>query len=153
MSPDILLLVAMAALLGFMFWSSRRRAKRMKTEQEAKARAMVPGVKVLMQGGLYGTIVAYDADDLSKPARIELAPGVEVEVHSQGILRVVDEPDETVTEDEFLEAETDQAEYAADVAGGYTSSISADEARERAKSAEAADDAAPDAEPRDKPQA
>ena len=34
---DIVLLVAMAALLVFMFWSSRRRAKRMKDEQEAKA--------------------------------------------------------------------------------------------------------------------
>jgi preprotein translocase subunit YajC len=40
---------AMAALLVFMFWSSRRRAKRMKDEQEAKARAMLPGVKVLLQ--------------------------------------------------------------------------------------------------------
>ena len=56
------LLVAMAALLVFMFWSSRRRAKRMKDEQEAKARAMLPGVKVLLQGGLYGTLVEYDGD-------------------------------------------------------------------------------------------
>ena len=44
----------MAALLVFMFWSSRRRAARMKAEQEAKSRAMLPGVKVLLQGGLYG---------------------------------------------------------------------------------------------------
>ena len=49
---DWILLVAMAALLVFMFWSSRRRAARMKAEQEAKSRAMVPGVKVLLQGGL-----------------------------------------------------------------------------------------------------
>ena len=46
---DWILLVAMAALLVFMFWSSRRRAKRMKDEQEAKARAMLPGVKVLLE--------------------------------------------------------------------------------------------------------
>lgn len=148
MPQEYLLLIALAVLLVFMFWSSRRRANRMKAEQEAKVQQMVPGVKVLLQGGLYGTIVAYDAEDLSKPARVELAPGVEVEVHSQGILRIVDEPTETVTEEEFLEAETDQAEYAADVASGFTSSISADEARERADDA-----SAPDADTRDKPQA
>ena len=141
---DIVLLVAMAALLVFMFWSSRRRAKRMKEEQEAKARAMLPGVKVLLQGGLYGTLVEYDGEDLSKSARVELAPGMEVEVHSQAILRVVDETEETVTEDEYLEAEADQAEYAADVADGEVTSISDDRA--------AADTATDKTEPGDKPQ-
>ena len=142
---DIVLLVAMAALLVFMFWSSRRRAKRMKDEQEAKARAMLPGVKVLLQGGLYGTLVEYDGEDLSKSARVELAPGMEVEVHSQAILRVVDETEETVTEDEYLEAEADQAEYAADVADGEVTSISDDRA--------AADTATDKTEPGDTPQA
>lgn len=142
---DIVLLVAMAALLVFMFWSSRRRAKRMKDEQEAKARAMLPGVKVLLQGGLYGTLVEYDGEDLSKSARVELAPGMEVEVHSQAILRVVDETEETVTEDEYLDAEADQAEYAADVADGEVTSISDDRA--------AADTATDKTEPGDKPQA
>lgn len=126
MPMDILLLVAMAALLVFMFWSSRRRAQRVKAEQEAKQRAMVPGVKVLLQGGLYGTLVEFDGEDLSKPVRVELAPGVEVEVHSQAILRTVE--DEPVTEDDFIEAEADQAEYAADVADGEIRSITEDRA-------------------------
>ncbi len=146
MSPDILLLVAMVALLAFMFWSSRRRAQRVKAEQEAKSRAMLPGVKVLLQGGLYGVLVEYDAEDLSKSARVELAPGMEVEVHSQAILRVVDETEETVTEDEFIEAEESEAEYVADVASGQISSISDDQARDRAA-------AASDTEPGEKPQA
>ncbi|MBN9214257.1 MAG: preprotein translocase subunit YajC [Microbacterium sp. SCN 70-200] len=139
---DWILLVAMAALLIFMFWSSRRRAARMKAEQEAKSRAMIPGVKVLLQGGLYGTLVEYDGEDLSKSARVALAPGFEVEVHSQAILRVVEE--ETLTEDDFIEAEADQAEYAADVADGEITSLSDDQAADRA--------AASDAEPGDKPQ-
>ncbi len=145
---DWILLVAMGALLIFMFWSSRRRATRVKAEQEAKSRAMVPGVKVLLQGGLYGTLVEYDGEDLSKSARVELAPGMEVEVHSQAILRVVDETEETVSEDEFLEAEADQAEYDADVVGGEISSLSDDQAVARAH----ATDSAP-ADPEDKPQA
>ena len=92
------LLILLAALLVFMFWSSRRRTKKMKEEQEKKALQMLPGVKVLLQGGIYGTIVEYDAEDLSRPAIIELAPGVEIEVHSQAILRAVE--DEPVLEDE-----------------------------------------------------
>lgn len=131
---DILLLVAMAALLIFMFWSSRRRSQKAKAEQEAKARAMLPGVKVLLQGGLYGVLVEYDGEDLSKSARVELAPGMEVEVHSQAILRVVDEDTDTVSEDEFIEAEEEQAEYIADVADGEITSVSDDQARERAAS-------------------
>ena len=92
---DYGLIIVLLVLLGFMFWSSRRRMARAKVEQEAKARAMVPGVKVLLQGGLYGTLLQYNADDLSQSARVELAPGVVVEVHSQAILRVVDPVDET----------------------------------------------------------
>lgn len=142
MPMDILLLVAMAALLVFMFWSSRRRSQRTKAEQEAKSRAMLPGVKVLLQGGLYGRLVEYDAVDLSKSARVELAPGMEVEVHSQAILRVVDETEDTVTEDDFIEAEAAEAEYVADVADGEITSISDDQVR-----------AASDTEPGEKPQA
>lgn len=133
---DIILLVAMAALLVFMFWSSRRRSQKAKAEQEAKARAMVPGVKVLLQGGLYGTLVEFDGEDLSKPAHVELAPGMVVEVHSQAVLRVVDE-DEAVTEDEYLESEAEQADYAAGVAHGEISSISDDQTRHHAEATDA----------------
>ncbi|WP_292835746.1 preprotein translocase subunit YajC [Microbacterium sp.] len=115
---DWILLVAMAALLGFMFWSSRRRAARLKTEQENKARQMVPGVKVLLQGGLYGTLTSYDPEDLSASAEVELAPGVVVEVHSQAIVRVVDPEAEEISEEEFAEDQEEQAEYEADVAEG-----------------------------------
>jgi preprotein translocase subunit YajC len=115
---ELILLVVMGVLLVFMFISSRRRAAKMKLEQEAKARAMVPGVKVLLQGGLYGTLISYDGEDLSKSAFIELAPGVPVEVHSQAILRVVDPEEGTVTTEELVEAEEAEAEYLADVADG-----------------------------------
>ena len=120
---DWILLVAMAALLGFMFWSSRRRAARLKTEQETKARQMVPGVKVLLQGGLYGTLVAYDPEDLSTSAEVDLAPGAIVEVHSQAILRVVEPEVEEISEDAFDEAEEAQAEYEADVAEGIITPV------------------------------
>jgi len=83
------LLILLAVLLVFMFWSSRRRMQKQKLEQEERARQTVPGAEVLLQGGLYGTIVSYDAENLDQPAIVELAPGVEIKVHSQAILRVV----------------------------------------------------------------
>lgn len=151
------LIIVLLALLVFMFWSSRNRMKKQKAEQEAKARQTVPGAEVLLQGGLYGTIVEYDADNLDQPAIVEIAPGVEIKVHSQAILRIVNPTEGVVTEDEFLEAEVDQAEYAADVAEGYETSIGDDRAIEKAREAEKAEKAAEkadtDTEPGTKPQA
>lgn len=125
------LIILLGVLLVFMFWSSRRRMQKQKAEQEERARQTVPGSKVLLQGGLYGTIVAYDADNLDQPAVVEIAPGVEIEVHSQAILRVVDPAESAVTEDEYLEAEASHDEYAAGVADGEISSISDDQRAER----------------------
>ncbi len=87
--PNYGLIILLVVLLAFMFWSSRRRTAKQKLEQEAKARQTVPGAEVLLQGGLYGTIVSYDPDNLDQPAIVELAPGVDIKVHSRAILRVV----------------------------------------------------------------
>lgn len=98
---EIVLFGLLAVLLVFMFLNTRKRQKQMKAEQEEKATKTVPGVKVLMQGGIYGTIVAYDAEDLDSPALVEIAPGTIIEVHSQAILRIVEPKDEVVeTEDD-----------------------------------------------------
>ncbi|GAB3631581.1 preprotein translocase subunit YajC [Microbacterium shaanxiense] len=106
---EIVLFGLLAVLLVFMFINTRKRQKQMKAEQEEKATKTVPGVKVLMQGGLYGTIVAYDADDLDSPALVEIAPGTIIEVHSQAILRIV-EPKDAVTDTEDADADADADE-------------------------------------------
>jgi preprotein translocase subunit YajC len=93
------LFILLAVLLVFMFWNSRKRMQKQKLEQEAKARQTVPGAEVLLQGGLYGTIVAYDPENLDQPAEVEIAPGTVIKVHSQAILRVV----EPVAETELVE--------------------------------------------------
>jgi preprotein translocase subunit YajC len=141
------LIILLVVLLGFMFWSSRRRMQKQKAEQEAKARQTVPGAEVLLQGGLYGTIVSYDPDNLDQPATVEIAPGVEIKVHSQAILRVVDPGTGAVTEDEFLEAEASEAGYVAGVADGGISSISDDQAAGRTSAVD------PDADPDNTPKA
>lgn len=123
------LILLLGALLVFMFWSSRRRMQRQKAEQEAKARQTVPGAEVLLQGGLYGTIVAYDPENLDQPAIVEIAPGVDIKVHSQAILRIVDPAEGVVTEDEFIESEAAEDEYVADVADGDITSVDDDRNR------------------------
>lgn len=104
---ELILLGLAAVLLVFMVINTRKRTKQLKAEQEEKARNTVPGVKVLLQGGLYGTIVSYDADDLDRPALIEIAPGTVIEVHSQAILRIVDPKDavEDAADDEADEVD------------------------------------------------
>ncbi|MFB8385873.1 preprotein translocase subunit YajC [Microbacterium sp. NPDC055910] len=123
------LIVLLILLLVFMFWSSRRRMQKQKTEQAEKARQTVPGAEVLLQGGLYGTVVEYDGENLDQPAIVSIAPGVEIKVHSQAILRVVNPTEGFVTEDDFIEAEESEAEYDAAVTDGDISSISDDRAR------------------------
>ncbi|MDR6691892.1 preprotein translocase subunit YajC [Microbacterium sp. 1154] len=137
MDSSFLLLILFAGLLVFMFLSSRRRMKKQKAELEQKARETVPGAEVLLQGGLYGTIVEYDGEDLDKPAHVEIAPGVVIKVHSQAILRIVDPAAGTVTEDEFIEAEETEAEYVAGVADGDITSISDDQRSARQHAADA----------------
>ena len=106
------LIILLVVLLVFMFWSSRRRMAKQKLEQEERARQTVPGAEVLLQGGLYGTIVSYDPDNLDQPAIVEIAPGVDIKVHSQAILRIVAPTDAVVTDDEILS--DDSAPAAAD---------------------------------------
>lgn len=89
MPMDLLLIVVLVVLVGFMFWNSRKRMKKMKEEQAEKARQTVPGVEVMLQSGIFGTIVSYDADDLDQPAEIEIAPGTVIKVHTQAIARIV----------------------------------------------------------------
>ncbi|MFT4307094.1 MAG: preprotein translocase subunit YajC [Microbacterium sp.] len=126
------LMILLVLLLVFMFWSSRRRTQKAKAEQEKKARETVPGAEVLLQGGLYGTIVEFDAENLDRPAIVSIAPGVEIKVHSQAILRIVDPVEGAVTEDQFIEAETAEADYIGGVADGDITSISDDKKQARA---------------------
>ncbi|WAA64484.1 preprotein translocase subunit YajC [Microbacterium oxydans] len=111
MPMEFLLFGLLAVLLIFMIFNTRKRTKQMKAEQEEKATKTVPGAKVLLQGGIYGTIVAYDPEDLDTPALVEIAPGTIIDVHSQAILRVV-EPKDVVVEspvDEIDEPVADES--------------------------------------------
>lgn len=137
------LIILLVVLLVFMFWSSRRRMAKQKLEQEQRARQTVPGAEVLMQGGLYGTIISYDPDNLDQPAVVEIAPGVDIKVHSQAILRVVSPTDEVQNEDDFVPEATTPVVTPVD-------ELPADD---RVAADDKSDATDPDAEPGTKPQA
>lgn len=87
--PDItliLLMVVLAAFLFFQFRSSKRRAR----EAEERREAMVPGVEVMTNFGLYGTLVSIDDDE--NTALLAVAPGVDIKVHRQVLLKPAVDP-------------------------------------------------------------
>jgi len=115
---DIVLLVVAAGLLIFMFVSSNRRRKKMQADEQERQRQMVPGTRVMTRSGLYGTLVEFDPDDLTMPALIEIAEGVEIEVHAQTVTldqnsyHVTETADEEVEEDDVDALEALEAEAA-----------------------------------------
>lgn len=68
----MLIFLMFIPLLLFMFWQSRSQQKK----QEATIAALKKGDKVLTQSGLVGRLLEVD----NRYARLELAPGVKVQV-------------------------------------------------------------------------
>lgn len=141
------LIILLVVLLVFMFWSSRRRMAKQKLEQAERARQTVPGAEVLMQGGLYGTIVSYDPENLDQPAIVEIAPGVDIKVHSQAILRIVSPTTAEVHDDDVADEDSALEDSAPAEDATVDSTMTADDV------ADASDPADPDSEPGTKPQA
>lgn len=122
MDMNLLLLVVLAVMVVFMFISSRRNAKKRQELEEQRRTQMVPGARVMTRSGLFGTLVEFDAEDLTQPAKVEIAPGVIAEVHAQAVDLVPetvaaetagDEAEDVATDDDVTEQETTDAD-------GYT---------------------------------
>jgi preprotein translocase subunit YajC len=101
------LFVLLAVVIVFMFRSSRKR----RADAEKLQTQMVPGVEVMTQHGIFGTLVSIDEE--KNEAIIETTPGSRLRVHRQTLARVV-EPDEVVTAQEELEAEAGEVTPADD---------------------------------------
>ena len=86
MDPYTLVLLALlAVMIFFMFRNSKKR----KAEMEANRVKMVPGVEVMTNFGLFGTLVSVDED--TNVAEVETSPGTIVRVHRQTLSRVVED--------------------------------------------------------------
>lgn len=75
---SLLILLLPLLLLGFLFWSQRRRARNF---QQAQAE-LTPGMEVTTTSGLRGTLLSIDAD----VAELQAAPGVVLRFDRRAII-------------------------------------------------------------------
>jgi preprotein translocase subunit YajC len=97
MGQEVILIVIVVAFAAFMFYNSRKRKK----QQAELVDKMVPGAKVMLSFGLYGTLLSVNEEKVTA----DVAPGTIVTVHRQTLSRVVDDnasdvETTTTTEDE-----------------------------------------------------
>ena len=98
----ILIAVALAVFVFFQFRSSRKRAK----ETAARQAAIEPGVEIMTNYGLYGTVLSIDED--TNMALIETTPGTVLKIHRQTILKAVEDETPVVSKtDTDTDTDTD----------------------------------------------
>ena len=73
-------------LAVFIFMMFRKQKKTQKTVQEQRTQ-MVPGIEVMTQFGLFGTILSINSEE--NKAVLELSPGNTATVHLQALTKVV----------------------------------------------------------------
>lgn len=79
---NLLLLALPLLLLGYLFWSQRRRSRELATLQDS----LQVGNEVLTTAGLYARIISLDGE----VAVLEIAPGVQCRFDRRAVLRRVD---------------------------------------------------------------
>ncbi|MFT4086928.1 MAG: preprotein translocase subunit YajC [Gordonia sp. (in: high G+C Gram-positive bacteria)] len=90
MDQSLLFPLLLAMLAVFMFFNFRNQKKRAAAQQEKKA-AAVPGARIQLTSGLYGTVVDDEETD-EATVRVEIAPGVVTTWNRLAIHEVVPEP-------------------------------------------------------------
>ncbi|MEH6779932.1 MAG: preprotein translocase subunit YajC [Rhodoglobus sp.] len=81
--------IAMLAILGVLIFFMFRNSRKRKQQMEELRGQMVPGVDVMTNFGLFGTLITMDT--VKNEAEIEISKGVIVKVHSQTLAKVVAE--------------------------------------------------------------
>jgi preprotein translocase subunit YajC len=79
--------IAMLAILGVLIFFMFRNSRKRKTQMAELRDQMVPGVEVMTNFGLFGTLITNDT--VANSAEIEISKGVIVKVHSQTLAKVV----------------------------------------------------------------
>lgn len=120
-------LIVMMLLLGVMYVLMIRPQRRRQQDHQSMIESAGVGEDVLTTGGIYGTVVQAEGDDIV----VEIAEGITVHMTRRGIAAVLppeeDEEDEDVVEAD-VEAVEEGDDEAAVVVGeeGVTSEVDAD---------------------------
>jgi preprotein translocase subunit YajC len=104
-----LILIALM-VLAFYFLIMRPQRKRQQEIQRTLS-ALVPGQRVMLGSGLFGTVVGVGA----KQVVLEISPGTELTVLKQAVARVVTEGDEDGEADELTDLDDDVRETGSSV--------------------------------------
>ncbi|MBF4581496.1 preprotein translocase subunit YajC [Curtobacterium sp. VKM Ac-2865] len=127
MGQEVILIVIVVAFAAFMFYNSRKRKK----QQGELATKMVPGARVMLSFGLYGTLLSVDDEKVT--ADVEIAPGTVVTVHRQTLSRVVDD---TASDIETTTATEDEPKHVTELNGEPIYGERADDAEQAKRKTE-----------------
>ncbi len=83
MDNTLLLILVVVGMGGFMFWSQWRARKRYREQMEQ----LEVGDRVVTIGGIYGRLTLIDRQE--NKSRLEIAPGVEIEIGLNAIAHSV----------------------------------------------------------------
>jgi preprotein translocase subunit YajC len=97
-------LIVFVLMLVVMYVLMIRPQRRRQQEQRSRITSAGVGDDILTNGGIYGTIVQVDGDDVV----VEIADGVTVHMTRQGITAILPPEEEEVDEDEVDEDEADE---------------------------------------------
>lgn len=88
MDPLTIAMFGVLAVLVFFTWRS---SKKRKEAAEQQKEALKPGVEIMTNFGLYGTVVSIDNE--ANIAEIEVSPGNVLRLHPGAIAKVIPGPD------------------------------------------------------------
>jgi preprotein translocase subunit YajC len=110
----------MVALFAVMWIFMIRPQKKRQLAQKQMLQSVGPGAEIVTAGGIYGTVVAADDDDVT----LEIAPGTHVRVARRAIAQVISR-DEEAEDEEYEEVDEDET-----VVDAYDEGDEVDEAAE-----------------------
>lgn len=101
MDFNLLIMIAMMALLAWMMFSAQKRQRKQVEALQAMRRALVPGDQVMTASGVYGTVVSTDFEN--NKLQLQIAEGVVITASMNAILNLVEDeaPPAPLTEDVY----------------------------------------------------
>lgn len=108
MTLDPMTLIMIAVLVLLIFFMFRNNRKRQNDQRELQTK-MVPGVRVMTNFGLYGTLISID--DTENIAVVEVLSGARLELHRQTLARVVEPPLDEIADEPDADAQSGEPKY------------------------------------------
>lgn len=106
LSTLIMLVGLVAVFYLLLIRPMRKQAAEHVKKQQALRDSLAPGVRVQLAGGLFGSVKHLG----EKQAVVELAPGVEVTVLKDSIIKTVEAADEEFEYEDDLETQSDESQ-------------------------------------------